>query len=201
MLQILRKKLSNRGLSAPIYEMDASNFSIPEKFDLILFPFNSFSELVTLEAQQNSLRAMSSHLTETGRAIFTFHNPTLRRQRIDGQVHLMGQFPLPETDEILFLSSVETGKAHSNIVTGSQFYEIYSADGELKAKRFVDVEFFLHTKTSFEALIFDVQLEVEAIYGDYDRAVFDADSSPFMIFVLTRKRGKATGEPEQCSGL
>lgn len=93
MLQILRKKMTNRCLSAQIYEMDASNFSIPEKFDLILFPFNSFSELVELGAQQNALSAVSSHLTDTGRAI----------------------------------------------------------------------------------------------YGDYNRAVFDADSSPFMIFVLARK--------------
>ena len=44
MLAGLRRKLQSQGLSAPIYEMDAENFSLPQKFDLIIVPFNAFAE-------------------------------------------------------------------------------------------------------------------------------------------------------------
>src|SRR5512134_3552506 len=44
MLEILRARLQDRGLSAPIYEMDASSFRLPQAFDLVIIPFNAFSE-------------------------------------------------------------------------------------------------------------------------------------------------------------
>jgi SAM-dependent methyltransferase len=66
MLAILRKKLQSKGLAVPIYEMDASNFTLPEQFDLIIIPFNSFSEIIDPVAQRATLTSIHSHLADAG---------------------------------------------------------------------------------------------------------------------------------------
>lgn len=187
MLAVLRRKLLERALSAPVYEMDATCFSLPERFDLIIIPFNSFGEFADPAAQRSTLAAIHAHLTDTGRLICTLHNPRIRLKAIDGQVHLRGKFPLPDGQGTLFLSSWENHDPATHLVTGAQFYELYDRDGILQSKRFVDVRFFLHTRETFEPLAQAQGFRVVALYGDYERAAFQPETSPFMIWVLSKR--------------
>ncbi len=187
MLAILRRKLIDLKLTAPVHEMDMIDFSLPEQFDLILIPFNAFAEITQPTAQQKALATIHAHLAENGRLIVTLHNPAIRLKPIDGQIHLRGKFPLPDNAGNLFLSSVESYDARSQLVNGAQFYELYNANGEMASKRFVDVQFFLHTKESFEALAIAQGFNLLALYGDYGRAEFMPDKNPFMIWTLGRR--------------
>src|SRR5512147_1182849 len=71
MLAVLRRKLRERNLVAPVYEMDATDFSLAEKFDLIIIPFNAFAEITDPIAQQKMLATIRAHLTAAGRLICT----------------------------------------------------------------------------------------------------------------------------------
>ena len=187
MLAILRKKLQDRGLSAPIYDMDATSFVLPDRFDLIIIPFNSFGEIASPVSQQAALASIRSHLTEMGRLICTCHNPVIRLKNVDGQIHLRGKFALPDHAGTLFLSSLESYDPTTRLVRGAQFYELYDPNGQMQSKRFVEIEFFLHSRETFETLARSQGFSVVALYGDYARAEFDSEQSPYMIWVLRQQ--------------
>jgi SAM-dependent methyltransferase len=187
MLAILHQKLQKQGVSAPLYEMDLSNFSIPEKFDLIIIPFNAFAEITQPVLQQKALTTIHSHLTDTGRLICTLHNPTIRLKNVDGQIHGRGIYALPDKAAPLFLSTFENYEPSSQLVKGAQFYELYTPEGVMQSKRFVNLQFFVHTPETFETLACSQSYQVKALYGDYARSEFSSEKSPFMIWVLHRQ--------------
>jgi SAM-dependent methyltransferase len=184
MLAVLRRKLRDEGLAAPIYEMDATCFSLPQQFDLIIIPFNAFAEFADPAVQRTTLATIHSHLADGGRLIVTLHNPRVRLKAINGQVHLRGKYALPDSRGTLLLSTCESYNAGTHLVSGAQFYELYDRDGVLQSKRFVELRFYLHTRDTLEALVQAQGYQVLALYGDYERAPFDPTRSPFMIWVL-----------------
>ncbi len=185
MLAVLRKKLHSKGLSAPIYEMDASTFSLPERYDLIIIPFNSFSEIANPLAQRAALECISAHLDDDGRFICTLHNPAVRLKIADGQSHFRGAFPGPDDAGTLVLSGVETYDASTQLVSGAQFIELYAPDGIMQSKRLVPIQYFVHSRETFEALVRSQGFRVISLYGDYERSEF-RPSSPFMIWILDK---------------
>jgi hypothetical protein len=184
MLAVLRRKLRDQGLSAPVYEMDATHFALPQQFDLIIIPFNTFAEFADPTAQRTTLATIRSHLADGGHLIVTLHNPRVRLRITDGQVHLRGKYALRDGQGTLFLSYWEHYDAGSHLVTGAQFYELYDGDGVMRSKRFVEYRFYLHTRETFEALVKAEGYRALALYGDYERAAFDSEQSPSMIWVL-----------------
>ena len=104
-----------------------------------------------------------------------------------------GKHPLPDGNETLFLSAVEHYDAATHIVRGTQFYEVYGADGVMRAKSFVDIRFCLHEKHPFQELVRTEGLAARNLYGDYSRAAFEENRSPFMIWVL-----RDEGAPNNC---
>ncbi len=184
MLDVLRHKLKAAGLAASIYEMDATCFSLAQRFDLIIIPFNSFAEFTDPQEQKAALATIRSHLTDGGRLICTLHNPEVRLKSADGQLHARGRFASGESQVTLFLSTLEWYEADRRLVTGVQFYELYDRNGVMQSKRFVDLRFYVHTHGTFEALAKSHGYEVIAMYGDYDRTDYLVGTSSFMIWVL-----------------
>lgn len=187
MLAVLRRKLLDQGLSAPIYQMDASSFKLPRKFDLIIIPFNVFAEFTDPVVQRATLDTIHSHLADRGRLIYTLHNPEIRRKTIDGQVHLRGKYSLPDRQATLFLSTLESYDDDTRLVTGAQFYELYDLDGGMQSKRFVELKFYLHSRDTFASLAKSQGYRVVSLYGDYERSVFQSKKSPFLIWVLSKQ--------------
>jgi len=189
MLAVLRKKLHSKGLVVPVYEGDMCSFKLPHKFDLIIIPFNAFSEISDPLAQKAALQCIRSHLDDSGHLICTLHNPATRLKLVDGHFHFRGIFPLPENIGKLVLSSAENFDSHSSLVKGAQFYEIYNPEGILQSKCYTDIQFFIHYRETFETLIQSQGYKVHALYGNYDRAAFEPDKSPFMIWKLSKDSG------------
>lgn len=188
MLEVLRAKLHARGLSAPIYTLDVSSFTLPERFDLILFPFNAFAEIQDPAQQQSTLEAVRAHLLPGGRFICTLHNPAARLKQVDGQTRLRGRFPLPNAAGELALYSTERYDPASGMVNGEQGYELRAPTGDLLDRFSVGINFVLHTREAFEKLA-ERFFQVQALYGDYSRAAYQPGESPFMIWVLGRPGG------------
>ena len=186
MLERLKGKLEARGFAIPIYEMDACQFSLSARYDLIIIPFNSFAEIGDPMDQESCLSAIHAHLRDGGRFICTLHNPVIRLGSVDGRIRQRGIFPLPETGGHLVLSTVENYDPITRLVRGAQFYELYAADGILQSKRLVQLAFYLHGKDDFEGLARSQGFIVDALYGDYMRGQFDPQRSPFMIWSLAK---------------
>ena len=187
MLTRLRAKLADRGLEAEVVEADVSQLVLPGRsYGLALLPFQSFGELVTVEAQQAALDCVAAHLQPGGRFVCTMHNPSVRRTTIDGQLRLLGTFTLPERKGTLLLWSLQQFLPGTALVRASQFYEQYDPEGQLKEKHWLDVRFSLVERGEFQTLAETAGFRVAALYGSYDRSPFQDEASPFMIWSLER---------------
>ncbi len=189
MLDRLRRRLVEQGLSAPVYQCDATSFELPERFDLALIPFHAFAEFVEPGAQAGALDCIWRHLWPGGRLLLTLHNPPVRRRSLDGQVHQLGEYALPDGAGTLKLSSQATYDPATALVTGWQHYLLLDADGRRRGERQVAVRFIVPERETVEELVAAHGFAIEALFGDYQHGPFDAATSPFMLYRLRRTDG------------
>jgi len=180
MLAMLSDKLRERELSARLICSDIEQMSFDSEFDLAIFPFQTFMELVGRQKQRNVLRAIYRSLANDANFICTLHNPELRRHSVDGILRIVGRFP-KETGSLI-VSGFEQGG--DPVVTRRQFFEYYNESGLLEWKRLMTLEFELIEKETFQEMAGGAGFKVAALYGNYDRSEFDPRHSPFMIWVL-----------------
>lgn len=184
MLAILNQKLAAKNLTANVYELDIKYLAFKEKFDLIIIPFNSFSEILNIEEQQEVLTRIRNCLTKTGRFICTLHNPSVRLKSVNGQLRLLGKYTLSDHHGSLLLWSIEEYDHQNSLVKGTQFWEVYDQNRVMLQKTFLDIYFYLHQQVEFIELVQSQGFRIVSLYGDYSYAEFQNETSPFMIWVL-----------------
>jgi SAM-dependent methyltransferase len=79
MLAALRAKLAARSLTTPLYEADMRDFSLPNRYDLIVIAFNSFLHNLTQADQLKTLRCCRHHLEVGGRLVMNVFHPSLEK--------------------------------------------------------------------------------------------------------------------------
>ena len=186
MLNVFRKKLKDKNISANVFEMDVCDMSLGEKFDLIFIPFHAFAELISVSRQHLALEKIYEHLSDDGRFICTLHNPTVRLRSADGDIRLIGEFPIKDENRNLFLWCLENYDDKKKIVSGYQFYEIYDKEGKFCSKSVLDINFYIHDKLPFELLVHEIGFKIESLYGDYSWGDYVRDVSPEMVWVLRK---------------
>ncbi len=188
MLSVLRAKLRQLGLNACTHQMDVRELDLPESFELIVIPFHSFSEILSLADQQKTMLAIHRHLTNTGRLICTLHNPAVRLKRVDGQLRLWGKSPLEKGNGLLLLWGQEEYGADRRTVNLLEFLEEYDAHGVMQSRTLLEMAYCPICKTEFQQLAESSGFRVLALYGNYDYAEFQDETSPFMIWVLEKTK-------------
>ncbi|MGZ3679131.1 MAG: class I SAM-dependent methyltransferase [Ktedonobacterales bacterium] len=181
MLARLREKINEAGFQANIRLMDIRHLALDQTFNLILVPFHAFPEITDPVDQQQTLQAIRAHLAPEGRFVCTLHNPAIRRRTIDGQLRLARHYQNDQREVFLWLLEQDKG---NDVIEVNEFFESYDGDGLLREKVWSSVTFHLLAKTTFEAMIHSVGFEVIELYGNYAKAPFDEQTSPFMIYVL-----------------
>jgi SAM-dependent methyltransferase len=183
MLAVLRRKLDQRGLQAAVHCMDVRALALPQKYNLIFVPFQAFMELILPEDQRSALTRIRACLADDGRFICTLHNRAPRLNEIDGQLHLVGKYPLAERGETLLLWVLQQ-EPDPWVVEGMLLYEQYGTDGIMRAKRLFEMRYYLHSYAGFRELVETAGFAVEHVYGDYQYHDYDEAESPYMIWVL-----------------
>lgn len=183
MLDVLARKLKERGLQADLLRADIARLNLPARFALAILAFQSFMEIVDEADRRAALGRVYDCLVPGGRFICTMHNPAVRRSQVDGISRLVGRFPAG--DGLLIVTGVEQG---GPVVSRLQFFELFAADGRLLEKRVLPMEFVLVEKEAFERMARDIGFRVVALYGDYGRAAFE-ERSPVMIWMLEKPAG------------
>lgn len=190
MLDVMTRKLRDRGLRAELLCADICQLDLPARYRLALLPFQSFMEITGEERQRQVLAAIFACLVPGGRFICTLHNPAVRRAQVDGTMRLVGRFPTP--DGSLAVSGLEEGG--TPVVKRLQLFEFFDRDGRLRSTRLLPMEFAFVEREHFEAMARDAGFLTLGLYGNYDRSSFDACCSPVMIWVL-HKAGTQPAEP------
>jgi SAM-dependent methyltransferase len=187
MLARLKERLHARKLNARVMRADVRYLDLHEEFELALVPFHSFSELVSPRDQELALRAVFGCLREGGRLLCPLHNPAIRVRSTDGALRLNGSFPTAD-GALLVVSGFETLDESSGVVDRLQFYEFFDASNELRAKRALPMRFALIDRSGFTELAKAAGFVPVALYGDYGRGEYLEESSPFMVWILEKKR-------------
>jgi len=185
MLDVLSRKLQERGLHAELCCADLCDLDLPARFALAILPFQSFMEIVGDDNQRAALAAIYRCLAPGGRFICTLHNPAVRRAQVDEQLRVVGRFTIP--DGTLVVSGFEQGG--DPVVTRLQYLEFFTVDGRLREKRLLPMEFAFVEPEEFAPMAEAAGFRVVHLYGDYDRAPFDPEHSPVMIWVLEKQAG------------
>lgn len=191
MLTILNEKLERRHLAADVRLMHARHLALDKQFNLIIIPFHAFPEITDVADQQQTLTRIHQHLADNGRFICTLHNPKVRLRSVDGQLRLIANKMLPGgAGNRLLVWLHQTYDPASKLVTAMEFFEEYDDKALLIARRCAEIRFHVLEKLTFEHLIQQAGFEVVQLYGDYSRAPFDEEQSPFMIWVLKHRSTK-----------
>ncbi len=182
MLDVLSRKLAQRGLHADVHCMDVRRLDLHTHFELAILPFQAFMEIVGEENQRAALAAVFARLAPGGRFICTLHNPAVRRAHVDGLLRVVGRSPTD--DGTLVVSGFELGG--NPVVTRLQFFEFFGLDGRSLWKRLLPMEFVFIERDEFELMARSAGFRAAQLYGSYDRAPFDPATSPSMIWLLEK---------------
>lgn len=184
MLTHLRRKLAESGHSAEVLEQDVVRLSLPRKYDLALVPFNSFSELISVQDQFAALESIRRCLRAKGKLIVTLHNPAVRLKKINGLPFEMGPFPLDQKGNTFTVTLIEAFDPVARLVTGHEVLMAFDAANELLWKRDIPITFRLTSLTDFEDIAQKAGFTIDNCYGDYNRSPYVSTESPFIISTL-----------------
>ena len=186
MLAVLAKKLAAKMLSADLYCQDVCRLDLPRQFASVIIPFHSFAHIVSVEDQKEAFRRIHRHLLPGGSFICTLGNPAVRRVPVDGRLRLFRKYSLSDGQGALLLWLSESfSPTDDHVVETLEFFEEYAVDGTMRSKRLMELHFRLTSRTEFENLARSAGFAISAFYGDYTRAEFQADTSPYMIWIMT----------------
>lgn len=185
MLEKLKNKLTDNDLQADLVHADITALNLERKFQLIILPFHSISEIQTCELQIKALKAIYDHLEKGGTFICTLQNPYVRLKSADGMLKVIGDFPASKNNRLL-VSFVNSYDERNGIVSGYQFYEIYNDSNVLLEKRFLKIMFRPVSDKEFRTMLEGVPLKITEVYGDYSYSKFDETSSAFIIYKLIK---------------
>ena len=186
MLTEFKENLKRRKLTAPVHEMDVCSLKLKQRFDLAFIAFNSFSELLTDDAQRATLTGIRKHLAEFGRFICALDNPTVRMKDVDGKKKLLGKKPLRRQYGVIAMWKRESYDPDTRIVSIRQDFEAYGRNSLPLFVREMHLRFRVIEPDEFERLAKSVGFRIAGLYGDYSREPFNHETSPYMIWVLMK---------------
>lgn len=186
MLEVLRAKLTRRGLQACVIEADVCALPLTPRFPLAILPFNSFSELTSEADQRAALASIRRTIRPQGRFICTLHNPAVRLTDMDDTWRVRARVPDPGGRGELMLRVRESFDPKTRIVSGIQAFVTVNRD-RAESRRDVGFQFSALDRASFEGMVQASGFRVEEMYGDYSRRPFVPDESPFMIWILRKE--------------
>jgi len=179
MLAQARRKLEGLDVAASLRRGDLRDVDLGERFALVTVPFRAVQHLDSTADHLRAFRNLGRHLAPGGRLVFDVFHPNPR-------------FLIQEWPESLQIEREEGGRKirryhkgeprrsvqHSRI---TMRWEIEDAAGVIENHSSTFVMRWFH-RYEVEHLLARCGLEVEALYGDFDRSAL-ADDSPEMIFV------------------
>jgi SAM-dependent methyltransferase len=184
MLRVLRRKLGDSRHRLRVVCADVCALPLHGPYGLVIIPFHSFAELTRRDDQRQALAEIRRVLAREGRFICTLHNPAVRITSLDGASSLLGTYARADGPGELDFWVGGTWDDDTRVAESQQTYKLYGPDGSLESERTFSVRFMLLEHAAFEEMAREAGFAVQHCYGDYDRAPFKGEQSPYMIWVL-----------------
>jgi SAM-dependent methyltransferase len=201
MLARARAKVDAAGtLPVTLVEGDMRTFQLDERFGLAIIPARSFLHLLTPEDHVAALRNVRAHLLDGGRLALNFFVPDLRtivehaESTLGQSLSYSHKFDDPETgQEVLVWRSLQH-ETYRQRIYAHFVYEWVDEAGATVARRHKHYTLCYIHRNEMEHLLARCGFKVEALYGDFEGAPFDAESTE-MVWVATREPAPVSGAP------
>lgn len=184
MLRVFKKKINGKSYDVRLIKMDVTELCLHDKYEIIFIPFNSFSEILSVDKQKSALRKIFEHLINHGRFIVTQHNPVVRIKSADGILKTLGKYKIE--NGTLIVKYFNQYNSRESMVNGFQLYEIFDDNNKLKDKRRLEINFRIIGKDEFEQMANEIGYKILKIYGDYDYSRYDKDKSNYIIYIFQK---------------
>lgn len=167
MLKRARSKAKNAGAKIEWIKGDFRDFNLDRRFNLILFPFNSFLHLQDRESFEACFRCVQNHLAREGRFIMDIFNPDLEiLSRNPDKQHFDFEFPNPDGRGSLISATKNDFDKATQINHIQQ--SLYFRDEKWTYKYDVRVIY----PREFEILLHYNGFEIEEKFGNFDGSAF-----------------------------
>jgi SAM-dependent methyltransferase len=179
MLERARARAGQEKLDLTLLQGDVRTFSVPERFELIIAPFNALMHLYTPNEQLQALQNIHTHLKPGGQFVFDLSVPrygTQATMRHEGETFTQGK---DRTDVFLVQRLDEVRQR----VTTDYYVDTVGEDGVLR-RRFFSLEQRYYTRYEVEWLLRCAGFESPRVQGSFQGGPLEAGSET-MVF-LTR---------------
>jgi ubiquinone/menaquinone biosynthesis C-methylase UbiE len=196
MLDKAREKLEREGELKEyltLLHADMRDFSIEEKFGLIIIPFRSFLHMLTVEDQKKALANIRNHLADDGQFILNFFNPDLNMiasqspRSPQNRIRRTGTFTDERTGNLVYAWETGSHDAHGQIIDVLNTYEEVDKEGVVIKRYHKQIKLRWIYRYEMQHLLELIGFKIEALYGWFDRREFDRDSRE-MIWVAKKRK-------------
>src|SRR5262249_2280936 len=134
LLAKLRAKAAALGLSPRLHQADMSDFSLPGRFRLLMFPFTAFIPTMPQEAQIRCLTVCRAPLSPGGMLAFDTYFPSVEYLAPPPNTRVLeGEIPHPETGLPMRMYDTRTIDRVAQTQHSVNELELLAADGSVAA--------------------------------------------------------------------
>ena len=172
MIESAKIKASKHKVKIDFYLADMRYFSLNDRFDLIILPYNTIFHLVSLQDFQCCISCVKNHLTPKGKFIVDAWIPNMEKlaRKMDDFQELEKYYD-PITSELIVLMT----RSNYDQVDQIDLCEfIFKHNDIVKSK--VEQPFRIYFPKELEALLILNGFEIESIFGDYDENIINKNS-------------------------
>ncbi len=192
MLARAQEKADSVGkLPVTLIEGDMRTFRLEERFGLAVIPARSFLHLLTPEDHQAALHNIRDHLLDGGRLALNFFVPNL--EMIVKHAHAsMGraqvfshEFVDPMNEQRIVVWRSQHYDTYRQRIEVRFAYERLDDEGTVLSRQHKSYTLCYIFRNEMEHLLARCGYEVEALYGDFSRSAFTAESTE-MVWVTKK---------------
>ena len=187
-LKVARAKAMAHGLGTKALRFahgDMRDFSLGQRFSLIIIPFRSFQALLSVADQYQALGTIKEHLTPDGRLIFSLFVPDLDLLARDNSTPLYDhEVTGPVTGHKLLVWHLNRYDNFNQVLDARTIVEELDEHGEVVRKTYHDYQLRYLYRFEVQHLLAASGYHLLDVYGSFQREPLN-EFSPEMICVAT----------------
>ena len=184
MLERAQQKAESIGATGlSLLQADMRNFSLPDKFSLIIIPFRGLLSVLSVEDEVRVLANIKRHLAPGGRLVFDIFVPDLNMMVQEGDVpYHFRDVTDPSTGKQIVLWNQASYDAYTQVMSIRTTIEYLDCSGRVSDKIYRDFALRYIFRWEMYHLLRACGYDILALYGDFKRRDFDENSAN-MIWV------------------
>ena len=186
MLAVARRKIARHPGwvgSLSLVQGDMRDFSLGQRFNLVIIPFRGFLSLMTVEDQMRTLENIKRHLTPAGKLVFNVFVPDLDMLVQEGDVpYHFRDVTDPRTGVHLVLWHQSSSDNFNQVISARTIVEELDDEGVASRRLYRDFQLHYVHRWEMHHLLWTCGYRVLDLYGGFDRCPFDEFSTE-MVWV------------------